>query len=154
MSNPWTNTSSSVWRVATLSVAKSPSHTAKMLCLHWICSEKENLLKKALDLKIHFLRRGYNEQRLETDNQRVLNIPMAACLQLKRDQKGSACAPLGGHVRSHSSICPNGHQATSINPSCFGMTTEDLPVTATCGPLTPKEFEGSLGQGKFSTSPM
>ena len=61
-----------------------------MLFLWTICSSEENLLKGSLNLKQHFLMRGYCKHVLNHDIQKVLNTPRGVCLPFTWNQDKSA----------------------------------------------------------------
>ena len=62
-----------------------------------MCSEEENFLKLTRELKVHLMKRGYDEQYLNLEIQRVLNnrnTSRDACLLPRQNQDKSARIPL------------------------------------------------------------
>ena len=47
-----------------------------------------------MDLKDYLLKRGYNDQRLDSEIQQALRTPRQLCLQLTNDREKSAHTPL------------------------------------------------------------
>ena len=59
-----------------------------------ICSEQDNLQKCWQELKHHLMRKGYDEQQLDSEIQRALDTPREMDSQPCNDQEKSACIPL------------------------------------------------------------
>ena len=57
------------------------------LCLRRICPEQDNLQKRHQELKHHLIKSGYNEQELDLEIQRPLDITREMDLQPRNDQK-------------------------------------------------------------------
>ena len=60
---------------------------SQALRLRRICSEQEDFLKRTNDLKKHLKRRGYSEQFLQPEIQRVIDTPREDSLQLRGREK-------------------------------------------------------------------
>ena len=100
------------------------------LCLQWICLEDEDFIKTIHDLKNYHLKCGHNEQNLNYELQRMLDIPRDMCLQLKRNQCKSAQTPLV--VTYHHSL-----------PSFCLTTKHHLSKKETTPPFMPHNKYGS-----------
>ena len=94
-----------------------------------ICSKQDSLQKRCQELKHHLMNRGYEEQQLDSEIQRALNIPRKTDSQPCNDQAKSASIPLvTGYLLSHLAIFGNNHQKTSKYPSYVGATTKASPL--------------------------
>ena len=90
--------------------------------LHRICFKQDHLQQRCQELKHHLIKRGYNEQQLDLEIQRALDITRETDLQPRNDQEKSPHIPLVvTYGIIHFAISGNNHQTTSKYPSYFGV---------------------------------
>ena len=95
---------------------------SQALRLRRICSDDRTYLKRTREFKQYFLSRGYNEQHLEKEFNRALDITREASLQSKPNQEKSVRIPL---VVTYHPILPSFHSITKRHLSIL-HTSERL----------------------------
>ena len=89
------------------------------LCFCRICSEQDNLQKRCQELKHHLIKRGYDEQQLDSEIQQALDIPRETDSQPHNDQEKSACIPL---VATYHPTLPSSRIATRQHLNIIHMS--------------------------------